>query len=947
MKKLLFTLLVSLFTLCSCSDEEGGQNKDATLKIATESVDFKQAADNKEVPIVCNGEWTAKVASDGTWCTLTPNANGLNVAVTESDLQKVRETVVTVTSGSENKTFKVRQLGHEAAILVSRDIFSVAASGEEIKVDITTNIDNLGITASEWIQEKKSTTRAFEMVTTTHTFAVRPQTADAARIGEILVTAPDLSKKVTIAINQKGLGDYDSTGIEGIKDDIKVAVTGGEASSAQFGQDLEKSFDGDINTIYHSKWDNSAPDYFPVKLTYRFATGSDMDYFVYYPRADGHNGLFKEVEVRVKSNANTRGADEWTTVVSKNFGGRNAAVRVDFPQSQIGVSEVQFIVKSGAGDGQGFATCAEMEFYKKNPDAFDPTTLFTDETCSELKPGVTDQDIENCSYSFFKNMAFYMKQGKYSKEFRIATFQAYPDPNIQSATHKVNQYSQLDNPTGIAVRQDEPLVVFVGEMDGRDISLRVQNLDTPGGDGFGGDYYPLTKGINKLTMRNKGLVYVMYHTSTLEEAETATPIKIHFASGAVNGYFDVAKHDGSRFKELLNKAIDPYFDVVGKYAHLTFPTMRFKNHTSDGKQLIDTYDELVQHEMELMGLFKYNRPFKNRLYFNVIYKSYMYATAYHTGYNDTTLGELCNESKLRTSSCWGPAHEVGHCNQTRPGLKWLGTTEVTNNIMSEYIQTSIFKQPSRIQTEDMGAYYRNRYSKAWSSIIAEKAPHGLFTSYEDATGSDVFCKLVPFWQLELYLGRVLGRTPLQQADKGGFYPDVYEYIRNTPNQPDAGTQQTEFVYICSKISGYNLLDFFTKWGFLTPINVIIEDYTKGPLTVTQTRIDDIKQRVNALGLPKPSVALEYISDNTWELYKTRPAVVKGTATRTGNLLTMNNWQNVVVYEVKDSSNEQLKFICSGETTPSNVDSFTLPFGWKDTFKVYAVDAGGTRTEVAF
>lgn len=109
------------------------------------------------------------------------------------------------------------------------------------------------------------------------------------------------------------------------------------------------------------------------------------------------------------------------------------------------------------------------------------------------------------------------------------------------------------------------------------------------------------------------------------------------------------------------------------------------------------------------------------MYLHVMYTSYMYATSYHTAYNDGTLAELCNVDKLKTSACWGPAHEIGHCNQTRPGLKWLGTTEVTNNIMSEYIQTTIFGQPSRLQTEDMGDGSRNRYSKAWTQIIAAGA----------------------------------------------------------------------------------------------------------------------------------------------------------------------------------------------------------------------------------
>jgi len=77
-------------------------------------------------------------------------------------------------------------------------------------------------------------------------------------------------------------------------------------------------------------------------------------------------------------------------------------------------------------------------------------------------------------------------------------------------------------------------------------------------------------------MTGKGLVYVMYHTKTLEDAETAQPVKIHFASGTVNGYFDSQKeeHQG-RWSELLGKATDKYFDVVGKYAHLTFETNDF------------------------------------------------------------------------------------------------------------------------------------------------------------------------------------------------------------------------------------------------------------------------------------------------------------------------------------------------------------------------------------
>lgn len=281
--------------------------------------------------------------------------------------------------------------------------------------------------------------------------------------------------------------------------------------------------------------------------------------------------------------------------------------------------------------------------------------------------------------------------------------------------------------------------------------------------------------------------------------------------------------------------------------------------------------------------------------------------------------------------------------------------------MSEYIQTTIFNQPSRVQVEDMGIVYRNRYSKAWSGIIATGSPHADFKNVGNSE-DDVFCKLIPFWQLELYFGKVLGRTPLQQADKGGFYPEIYEYVRNKDySSMTHGEIQLDFVYASSKISGMNLLDFFTKWGFLTPVDKELNDYGKKQMTVTQEMIDALIQKVNALGLPKPDVALEYISDNTYELYKTKPAIVKGenathspktftlgngenAVTYNGESITIKNWQNVVTYEVKDEAGKYV-LICSGENTPSSTDTFTIPVRWKDGFKLYAVSVIGEQIEI--
>lgn len=959
MKHLLLYLFILPFcVVMACSDDDGKSTP--TLTVGKEIVDFKSEAGDMEIPINTNSDtWTAK--SNQNWCTVVINSENLKITVSESEERLVREATIIIKAADQEKTIRVRQLGYEPAILIDQQLFTLEASGGDFSFTITTNV-SVEVKLPDWIAIKP-VSRAPAMVTTQHSYTAKATILDAERQSniEIIEKLPadatadkkENPLKALVSVKQSGLGKYNGGSGEDIKGDIKIEVKSGTASSFQAGGgEIEKSFDGDYSSLYHSSWSNGGSNYFPITLTYNFEQTNDVDYLIYYPRSEGGNGRFKEVDIEYSEDGNV-----FTKLLSKDFQGAASARKVIFDQT-VRAKSFRFIVKSGSGDGQGFASCAEMEFYAKDPMTFDYSTLFTDPTCSELKPGITEDDIMKCGYPFFKNIAYYMIKGRYPMEFRIDNFKAYPNPDIQAATHKTSQYSQLDNPTGISVSAGEKLIVLVGDTHGYNISLRVQNLDAPAGDGFGGVSYPLSPGINKLTMAVKGLVYVMYQTTVLEDP-AADPIKIHFASGIVNGYFDSQKHQG-RWSELINKATDRYFDVVGKYAHLTFETSDFKSYAgSNGDQLIDLYDKISYNQQQLLGLEKYGKMFKNRMYFNVMYHSYMYATSYHTGYERGTMVEVCNPARLKTGGCWGPAHEVGHVNQTRPGLKWLGTTEVTNNIMSEYIQTTIFEQDSRIQAEDMGINYRNRYSKAWCGIIAAKAPHANFQNLGTNDTNDVFCKLIPFWQLELYYGKVLGRTPLQQADKGGFYPEVYEYVRTHSDMKTPGEQQLEFVYICSLKAKANLLDFFTKWGFLTPVNIKMDDYGEGMMIVTQSQIDALKQRVEALGFSKPDVALEYISDNTVNLYKTKPDIMKGSnATHTpktftlgsmtyqGETLTIANWQNVVTYEV-ENENGQVIFICSGETTPSATDSFTIPTSWQSGYKLYAISSVGTRVEIPF
>lgn len=87
--------------------------------------------------------------------------------------------------------------------------------------------------------------------------------------------------------------------------------------------------------------------------------------------------------------------------------------------------------------------------------------------------------------------------------------------------------------------------------------------------------------------------------------------------------------------------------------------------------------------------------------------------------------------------------------------------------MALYVQTVVFGQPSRLQSQQI-ADYSSRYSKAWTLCVPNKMAHNLFDQPDSK--ADVFCKLVPFWQLQLYYGKIKGNTPKEQEDHSGSIP---------------------------------------------------------------------------------------------------------------------------------------------------------------------------------
>lgn len=510
----------------------------------------------------------------------------------------------------------------------------------------------------------------------------------------------------------------------------------------------------------------------------------------------------------------------------------------------------------------------------------DFSDYFTDEICSELKDGITDADIENIPNDIIKQLAIELKNGNYDKEFRVGSYRPYQHPEVMAKLNKTAKYSLRDNPTGIWAEQGEFINVMVGKIyDGGKISLMFHGPDK----GYNNSKtVPVIEGLNRIPAPITGQIYVMNHVednfplnpevdAEINKSIALKTVDMHFITGKIAGY--IKKNDSKeKISEILNKGTYEFIDLLGDYAHITWKRKQFIEKETDINAQIENFDNLVYWEQEFAGLVKFNRMFNNRLHFCADYTAKSpNATDYRTVYNTKSSGnnyydEIFYSPEKYKERLWGPAHEAGHVNQVRPGVKWAGTTEVTNNIYCLYLQEKE-NQPCKLQYDMINCKDENGkelgkkiiYDAAIEFIVTGKRAHSL-PNVENVVNES---KLVPFWQLYLYIVKVKGKTD--------FYKDLYEHFRNNPSPSERGEQagldQLDFVRQVCRISGFDLTDFFDKWGFLKAVNTTLNDYGSKKFVITQEEIDKLKEEIKNAGYEQPAADLYKITNNNMDDYQ--------------------------------------------------------------------------------
>ena len=106
-----------------------------------------------------------------------------------------------------------------------------------------------------------------------------------------------------------------------------------------------------------------------------------------------------------------------------------------------------------------------------------------------------------------------------------------------AAELKTSGYNPFENPTGIYFKDGEEAIVILGNTNGEQVNLKVYDFDAirQGQRTPDPTSYPLSEGINKLRIAHGGLSYIEYYTPNWK---TAPALKLHIASGKVNGYYD-------------------------------------------------------------------------------------------------------------------------------------------------------------------------------------------------------------------------------------------------------------------------------------------------------------------------------------------------------------------------------------------------------------------------
>jgi len=349
-KKYIILLLILHF---SCKDEV--MPLVPVLELERENIIFPVSQSGMEIFVETNiAGWTATVAASGaSWCSVRKDDSHLYVEAAENGNFDKRTTEITVVASTLQKTISVQQLGIKPVLTANSENSNLPSVKSQITIQVVANVDFDTLVTVPWLHPVSSIAAKVSSVTYSVRFDVETNPDTEERTTDITFRQKNGDLSSTVKVRQAARDpEYKPGDHPGFASDFEIPVVRGEASEAQPGEGIERSFDGRMDTWYHSRWGTGTR--FPVTLTYFFENVEKMDYLIYYPRTEGANGRVKELEVLFSTDGTN-----FQSIGRYDFKGSGAPSILIFPESIENPKAVRIVVYSGTGDSVGdYVSCA-------------------------------------------------------------------------------------------------------------------------------------------------------------------------------------------------------------------------------------------------------------------------------------------------------------------------------------------------------------------------------------------------------------------------------------------------------------------------------------------------------------------------------------------------------------------------------------------------------------
>ncbi|OAJ53625.1 hypothetical protein A6V37_35500 [Paraburkholderia ginsengiterrae] len=391
-----------------------------------------------------------------------------------------------------------------------------------------------------------------------------------------------------------------------------------------------------------------------------------------------------------------------------------------------------------------------------------------------------------------------------NRVYSIAPLPAASGEAIRAGNRKLADFQ----PSGLFVRTGETvkielnapkdMCVFIGPLWQSFSGGRTDNIVCLSASRGGGTF----------TSPSDGMMYFRYVSYAFEKTPGNAVVKV-LAGGQRVPLYIAGQTTSAQWDNMLkSERSAPFVELVSDRTMITVKRGLYnRSGQVDPSSILSLTDRIRGLEDDISGLSPskapVDRPSPLRIHYlqddfstqREVEGVYMYATDYMVGMPDDSALDILEPAKLR--SAWSIWHETGHVYQQDD---WTPSflVETTVNIYSLYVQSQM-GYPSRLDepgedgpsSRQVAARYLKQANRDFSNENTFVPGH-----------SAVWARLVMFERLRTVLGN-------------DFYRNLHAYYRHNPLDDKDSTDDGKmnvFAYRSSLVSGFNLTEFFNRWG---------------------------------------------------------------------------------------------------------------------------------------